>query len=67
MNYGNSVDEGNSQHMLSRSQSRLQSSMHKIHSHINSSLPHLQGKADKKYIYLKIHNFFNDNKIEGYD
>lgn len=56
----------NSQHILSRSHSRLQSSIQKINSHIQSTLPHLQGKADKKYIYMKIHNFFEDSKIESF-
>jgi GH25 family lysozyme M1 (1,4-beta-N-acetylmuramidase) len=55
-----------SQPMLSRSQSRMQSSIQKIDSHVRSTLPYLQGKGDKKYIYMKIHNFFDDNKIEGY-
>jgi hypothetical protein len=55
-----------SQHALSRSQSRLQSSVHKIASHVKSTLPHLQGKADKKYIYLYLHNFFKDSRIPGH-
>jgi len=55
----------NSQHILSRSQSRLQSSIQRIDSHIKSTLPFLQGKNDKKYIFMKIHNFFEDNKFES--
>ena len=55
-----------SQHALSRSQSRLQSSLHKIDSHIRSTLPHLQGKSDKKYIYVYFHNFFRDQNIQGH-
>jgi len=63
---GHSNHHLGSQHVLSRSQSRLQSSVHKIGSHIKSTLPHLQGKADKKYIYLYLHNFFRDSRIAGH-
>jgi hypothetical protein len=53
--------------MLSRSNSRLQSSIQKIDSHIRSTLPYLQqGSSNKKYIYFKYHKFFEENKIEGF-
>ena len=51
--------------MLSKSHSRLQSSIQKIDSHIKSTLPHLQGKEDKKYVHIKIHQFLEDNRVEG--
>lgn len=56
----------NSQAMLSRSNSRLQSSIQKIDSHMRSNLPFLQGKGNKKYIFFKYHKFFEENKIEGF-
>ena len=56
----------NSQHVLSRSKSRLQSNIQRIDSHIKSTLPFLQGKTDKKYIFMKIDNFFEPNKFIQY-
>jgi len=49
--------------MLSMSQSKV--SMQKLDSHIKSNLQYLQGKKDKKYVYVKVHNSFNDIKEQN--
>ena len=55
-----------SQGMLSRSHSRLQSTVQKIDSHIRSTSPFLHNISDKKYLDVQIHNYFLDNKVEGH-
>ena len=59
----NSVHNMPSQNMLSRSQSRLQSTVQRIDSHIRSTSPFLQNTSDKKYLDIQIHNYFLDNKV----
>jgi hypothetical protein len=49
--------------MLSMSASK--SRMQRLDSHIKSSLAHLQGKQDKKYLFVKVHNSFVDIKDEN--
>jgi hypothetical protein len=45
------------QHMMSVSPLRS-----RLDSHIKSSLAHLQGKQDKHYLFLKVHNAFADHR-----
>lgn len=46
------------QHLsMSASKSRM-----RLDSHIKSSLAHLQGKQDKKYLFIKVHNSFVDRQ-----
>ena len=52
------------QHLLSLSASRV-SNIQRLDSHVKSTLPHLQGKQDKKYIFVKIHNSFKDLKDQN--
>ena len=61
-----SVQNLPSQNMLSRSRSRLQSTVQKIDSHIRSTSPFLNNISDKKYLDVQIHNYFLDNKAEGH-
>lgn len=49
-----------SNHMLSLSASRS-----RLDSHIKSSLAHLQGKQDKRYLFLKVHNSFADGRDQN--
>jgi hypothetical protein len=58
----NSINNHHPQHLLSLSASK--SNIQKLDSHIKSSLAHLQGKQNKKYLYVKIHNSFIDLKDE---
>jgi hypothetical protein len=40
----------------------MAASRSRLDSHIKSSLAHLQGRADKKYLFLKVHNSFADQR-----
>jgi hypothetical protein len=46
--------------MHSQQMPSMSASRSRLDSHIKSSLAHLQGKQDKRYLFLKVHNSFAD-------